>query len=73
MEVIGRGSVTIIDGSSAETDAWEVHGHRPVMISGVILHALPSGYRFDLRHRKRIPVPRLQALPGGQLDTIASS
>jgi cyanophycinase len=73
MEVIGRGSVTIIDGASAETDAWEVHGHRPVMISGVILHALPSGYRFDLRRRVRIPMPPLVALPGGQIETIASS
>jgi len=73
MEVIGRGSVTIIDGATAETDAWEVHGHRPVMISGVILHALPSGYRFDMRKRKRVPMPRLQALPGGQIETIASS
>jgi cyanophycinase len=73
MEVIGRGSVTIIDGASAETDAWEVHGHRPVMISGVILHALPSGYRFDLRKRVRIPMAPLVALPGGQIETIASS
>jgi cyanophycinase len=73
MEVIGRGSVTIIDGGSAETDAWEVHGHRPVMISGVVLHALPSGYRFDLRHRRRIPLAPLTALPGGMAETIASS
>jgi cyanophycinase len=73
MEVIGRGSVTIIDGASAETDAWEVHGHRPVMISGVILHALPSGYRFDLRRRERVPMVPLKALPGGQIETIASS
>jgi cyanophycinase len=67
MEVIGRGSVTIVDGASAETDAWNVHGHRPVMISGVILHALPSGYRFDLRRRKRIATPDLKALPGGNV------
>jgi cyanophycinase len=67
MEVIGRGSVTIIDGASAETDAWEVKGHRPVMISGVILHALPSGYKFDLRRRKRIALPELKALPGGNV------
>jgi len=67
MEVIGRGSVTIIDGASAETDAWEVKGHRPVMISGVILHALPSGYKFDLRHRQRISQPDLKALPGGNI------
>ena len=67
MEVIGRGSVTIIDGASAETDAWEVKGHRPVMISGVILHALPSGYKFDLRRRQRISTPELKALPGGNV------
>ena len=73
MEIIGRGSVTIIDGANAETDAWEVHGHRPVMISGVTLHALPSGYKFDLRHRRRIASTPLKALPGGIADTIASS
>jgi len=67
MEVIGRGSVTIVDGAHAETDAWNVHGHRPVMISGVILHALPSGYRFDLRRRQRIATPDLKALPGGNV------
>jgi cyanophycinase len=73
MEVIGRGSVTIIDGAGADTDAWEVKGHRPVMISGVVLHALPSGYKFDLRHRRRVPTTQLKALPGGAIDTIASS
>jgi len=70
MEVIGRGSVTIVDGSQAETDAWDVHGHRPVMISGVTLYALPAGYRFDLRHRKRLSAPPLTALEGG---AVASS
>lgn len=65
MEVIGRGSVTIVDGAGAETDAWDVKGHRPVMISGVVLHALTSGYRFDLRRRHRIATPSLKALKGG--------
>ena len=53
-EVIGRGSVTIVDGTAAETDAWEVSGHRPLMISNVVMHSLPAGYRFDLRRRARI-------------------
>ncbi|HEX5240441.1 MAG TPA: cyanophycinase [Candidatus Limnocylindrales bacterium] len=66
LEVIGRGSITIVDGSSAETDAWEIHGHRPIMISGVILHALPSGYRFDLRRRGRIAMPALEVIQGGE-------
>jgi cyanophycinase len=67
MEVIGRGSITIVDGAAAETDAWDVKGHRPVMISGVVLHLLPSGYRFDLRRRHRIAAPPLKALEGGKI------
>ena len=66
MEVIGRGSITVVDGSRSETDAWEIHGHRPLMISGVVLHSLPSGYRFDLRHRERVATPSLHALPGAE-------
>ena len=66
MEVIGRGSITVVDGAQSETDAWEVHGHRPLMISGVVLHSLPAGYRFDLRRRERIVTPTLHALPGAE-------
>ncbi len=66
LEVIGRGSITVVDGAAAETDAWDVRGHRPVMISGVVLHSLPSGYRFDLRRRHRVVGPNLKALPGGE-------
>src|SRR5438105_4230611 len=65
MDVIGRGSITIVDGAASETDAWEVGGHRPLMISNVVLHSLPAGYRFDLRRRHRIAAPALRALPGG--------
>ena len=66
MEVIGRGSITVVDGSRSETDAWEVKGHRPLMISNVVLHSLPSGYRFDLRHRHRLATPTLHAISGGE-------
>ena len=66
MEVIGRGSITVVDGARSETDAWEVHGHRPLMISGVVLHSLPAGYQFDLRRRERVATPTLHALSGGE-------
>ena len=69
MEVIGRGSITVVDGAASETDAWEIRGHRPLMISGVVLHSLPSGYRFDLRRRTRIATPLLHSIQG----EIASS
>jgi cyanophycinase len=52
MEVIGKGSVTLLDPARLQTDAYEVKRHRPIMVSGVILHSLPSGYRFDLRRRR---------------------
>jgi cyanophycinase len=70
MEVIGRRSVTILDGAESETDAWEVKAHKPVMISGVVLHSLPSGYRFDLERRQRVAAPMLRALGS---DQVASS
>jgi cyanophycinase len=62
MEVIGKRSVTIIDGAESDTDAWEVKAYRPLMISNVMLHSLPAGYRFDLRRRQRVTAPVLRAL-----------
>jgi cyanophycinase len=55
LEVIGRGAVTIVDGSNVLTDAFQTKGHRPMMVSGVVLHSLPSGYRFDLETRSLLP------------------
>jgi cyanophycinase len=66
MEVIGRGSITVVDGAASETDAWEIRGHRPLMISGVVLHSLPAGYRFDLQRRMRVVTPGLHAIQGGE-------
>jgi cyanophycinase len=73
MEVIGRGSVTVVDGSASETDAWDVKGHRPVMISNVVLHSLPAGYRFDLIRRHRLATPALRSVQGGEGVEAASS
>jgi cyanophycinase len=54
LEVIGKGSVTIVDGSNIATDAFNTKGHRPMMVSGATVHALPAGYRFDLRSRRLV-------------------
>lgn len=71
LEVIGRRSLTIIDGAGSDTDAWDVPAHKPLMISNVILHSLPAGYRFDLRRRTRLATPVLRAVDGA--ESIASS
>jgi cyanophycinase len=55
LEVVGRGAVTIVDGSNVLTDAFQTKGHRPMMVSGAILHSLPSGQRFDLTTRTLLP------------------
>jgi cyanophycinase len=55
LEVIGRGAVTIVDGSELITDAFQAKAHRPIMVSGAILHSLPAGHRFDLVSRMLIP------------------
>ncbi len=70
LEVVGRRSVTIIDGSESETDAWEVKAHRPIMISNVRLHSLSNGYRFDLDRRERVEKPNLHAV---DVEAVASS
>jgi cyanophycinase len=62
LHVLGRGAVTIVDGSMVKTDAYRGKGYRPLMVSGAVLHALPSGYWFDLRTRKLLAGEGLQGV-----------
>ncbi|HET9848373.1 MAG TPA: cyanophycinase [Candidatus Dormibacteraeota bacterium] len=76
LEVIGRGSVTIVDGSEVITDAYQATGHRPMMVSNARLHSLPSGYRFDLRTRRVLPReltvnPRIAKMAEGRIAKLA--
>jgi cyanophycinase len=54
LHVIGKGAATIVDGRHVTTDAYRGKGYKPLMVSGAILHSLPSGYWFDLRGRTLI-------------------
>jgi len=73
MEVLGKGSVTILDPARIETDAYEVKRHRPIMVSGVILHSLPSGYRFDLRRRRLLtPLRSVELTERQQTQLLAA-
>jgi cyanophycinase len=57
LEVIGRGAVTIVDGSRIATDVHRAKGYRPLMVSGAIVHSLPEGTWFDLRARRLVSDP----------------
>jgi cyanophycinase len=52
LEVLGKGAVTVVDGSQVTTDAYRGKGYKPLMVSGAVLHSLPTGYRYDLRGRR---------------------
>src|ERR687891_2426763 len=73
LEVLGKGSVTILDPGRIQTDAYEVKRHRPIMVSGVILHSLPSGYRFDIRQRKLLPPLRPVSATDRELASLAAA
>ncbi len=52
LEVIGRNSVTIVDGSHMYSDVFRVKGHGAITVSNAILHILTPGHRFDLKTRR---------------------
>lgn len=59
LEVKGRGVLTVVDGSDLVTTAYTATGTQPLMISGLKLHSLPRGAKFDLRTRTLISAPGL--------------
>lgn len=52
LEVIGRHSVTIVDGAEMFSDIFKVKGHGDLTVSGARLHVLTPGRRFDLLSRE---------------------
>ncbi len=52
VEVVGRNSITVVDGSRMYTDIFQVKGHGNITVSGAVLHVLTPGRRFDLKTRK---------------------
>jgi cyanophycinase len=54
LEVIGRGAVTIVDGSRITTNAHSAKRSAALLASGVVLHVLPASATFDLSSRTLI-------------------
>lgn len=51
LEVLGRGAVTVLDGALAVTNLDRAKRTDPLLVSGVTIHSLPAGARFDLVDR----------------------
>jgi cyanophycinase len=56
LEVVGRHSVTIVDGQQMYSDIFQVKGHEGITVSDARLHVLTPGRRFDLNTRKLLDV-----------------
>ena len=54
LEVVGRGAVTLIDGRHLISNAFAAQRTAPLLVSGAVLHVLPSGSQFDLATRTLI-------------------
>ena len=48
LTVVGSGAVFIVDARAAVSDVPQARRHAPLLISGAIVHSLPSGATFDL-------------------------
>ena len=55
LSVVGRGAVTILDPRNITTNAFDAKRSAPMLASGVVLHVLPQGARFDLASRTLMP------------------
>ena len=55
LTVIGKGAVTIFDGSRMVSNAHEAKRSAPILASGVVFHVLPEGSGFDLTTRTLVP------------------
>jgi cyanophycinase len=67
--VVGRGSVTIFDGSQMVTNAHQAKERRPILASGVVLHVLPDGAEFDLTRRELVRAE--PEIDPGEADELA--
>ncbi len=54
VEIIGEGSVTIVDVESTYDNMGEILKDEALAICGAKLHMLPRGYKFDLKTRQPI-------------------
>jgi len=58
LEVMGKGAVTIIDGSRARSNVDSAVRTEPLLVSGATLHVLPARSKFDLTDRILMPALR---------------
>jgi cyanophycinase len=61
LEVLGRGTAMILDGQQMISDIAQQTPGRPLNVTGVTLHAVADGARYDLTTRRPLALPTPQA------------
>lgn len=72
LEVLGRHSVTIVDGTNVVSDIHRVKAYGPITVSGAIIHVLAAGNRFDLMERKLLPAETANRPDGRPASGVVS-
>jgi cyanophycinase len=52
LDVVGSGCVFVVDGTDVVTDAPLAEHDAPLLVSGAVVHTLPTGAQFDLWERR---------------------
>ncbi|GAA2101488.1 cyanophycinase [Microlunatus panaciterrae] len=74
LEVVGRGAVTVVDGSNLTSNAYTAKRTAPLLFSGATLHVLPAGSHFDLatrtfvRHVTPVPPDEVREVQAAEAD-----
>ncbi len=71
LEVIGRGSVTVVDGQRVVSNAFQAQRTAPLLVSGAVLHVLPAGSRFDLTGRTLLT--HQEQLPDAEIAEVKAA
>lgn len=73
LTVVGRGAVTIMDGSRAISDAVNPMQAQPLLVSGVTVHVLPAGHSYELDARRYVPLHvRIPAAERREIDQASA-
>ena len=71
LEVVGRGAVTVVDGTHLISNAYTAQRTAPLLVSGATVHVLPAGSRFDLS--RRVLVQHLESLPDAEVAELRAA
>lgn len=71
LEVVGRGAVTVVDGTHLISNAYAAKRTAPLLVSGATVHVLPAGSRFDLTARAL--VQHVESLPDAEVAEVRAA